>query len=183
MFRVCYLIQATIYSLNKSYRLPTGKCSTNSDCICHSQNLSNEVISEWKGNIEKMYPLNMDFPAELVWWGILRIHLMISSPECNHCHIVAWASIRGNPVGRRMSYVTLQHQHNLGAVKASSLTSWAKGSKTVALCCRGANSWCNILFDAKEHGVSCKGASIISYGFKNPKKCPELSGWVILLTF
>ncbi len=48
--------------------------------------------------------------------------------------------------------VTLQHQHNLGGVKVSGLKSPVGILKVfalecfrclVALCCRGANSWCN----------------------------------------
>ncbi len=44
--------------------------------------LTNEVISEWKGNIEKNYQLNMDFPAEVIWWRFsIIIQLMIYLQE------------------------------------------------------------------------------------------------------
>ncbi len=64
MLWICFLIQATISSLTNRQ---TDKHSTNSACICNLQIRNNEVISEWKGNIEKN--LSIDFPAELVWWG------------------------------------------------------------------------------------------------------------------
>ena len=76
MLWVCCLIQATISSLNKEHS--TDRL-VNTARIQHVLifiqpvlathkflNVNNEVISAWKGNIEKIYPLNMDFPVEPV---------------------------------------------------------------------------------------------------------------------
>ncbi len=60
----------------------TGKHILNSACICHSQIANNEVISEWKGNIEKNLSIEYGFPSGTRLKGILRIHLKIFSPEC-----------------------------------------------------------------------------------------------------
>ncbi len=42
-----------LQSEQTEFNRQTGKHSLNSACICHLQILNNEVISEWKGNIEK----------------------------------------------------------------------------------------------------------------------------------
>ena len=42
----------------------------------------NEVISEWKGNIEKNLSIEYGFPSITRFMGILCIHLMIYLPEC-----------------------------------------------------------------------------------------------------
>ena len=54
----------------------------NSACISHSQILNNEFISERKGNIEKNLSIEYVFPSGTHFMQILRIHLMIYSPEC-----------------------------------------------------------------------------------------------------
>ena len=50
-------------------------------CIFHSQIPNNEVISEWKGNIEKNVFIECGFPCGTRLMGTLCIHLMIYSPE------------------------------------------------------------------------------------------------------
>ncbi len=61
----------------------TAKHSTNSACICHSQIVNHEVISEWKGNIEKNLSIEYEFPSGTHLIGILDIHLMIYLPGCS----------------------------------------------------------------------------------------------------
>ncbi len=65
-----------------AFNRQTGKHSLNSACICHSQILNNEVISEWKGTIEKNLSVEYGFPSGTRLMGILRIHLKIYLPEC-----------------------------------------------------------------------------------------------------
>ncbi len=65
-----------------AFNRQTGKHSPNTACICHSQILNNEVISEWKGNIDKYLSIEYGFPSGTRLMGILRIHLNIYSPEC-----------------------------------------------------------------------------------------------------
>ena len=84
---ICCLIQATISSLNKQHltclidRL--ANTAWNSACICQSQILNNEIISGWKGNIEKNLSIGYGFPSGTRLMGILRIHLIIFSTECS----------------------------------------------------------------------------------------------------
>ena len=58
-----------------AFNRQTGKHSMNFSMICHSKILNNEVISEWRGNIEKNLSIEYGFSSGT------RIHLMIYLPE------------------------------------------------------------------------------------------------------
>ncbi len=75
-----------LQSEQTAFNRQTGKHILNSACICHSQILNNEVISEWKGNIEKKLSIEYGFPSGTRLMGILRIHLKIYLPECIKWH-------------------------------------------------------------------------------------------------
>ncbi len=71
-----------LQSQQTAFNRQTGNHSLNSACTGHSQILNNEVISEWKGNIEKNLSIEYGFPSGTWMMGILRIHLKIYLPEC-----------------------------------------------------------------------------------------------------
>ncbi len=71
-----------LQSEQTAFNRETGKHSLNSACICHSQILNTEVISEWKGNIEKNLSIEYGFSSGTHLMGTLRIHLKIYLPEC-----------------------------------------------------------------------------------------------------
>ncbi len=71
-----------LQSEQTTFNRQTDIHSLNSACSCHSQILDNEVISEWKGNIEKNLSIEYGFPSGNRLMGILRIHLKIYLPEC-----------------------------------------------------------------------------------------------------
>ncbi len=73
-----YHLQSEQTALNRQ----TGKDSLNLACICHLLILNNEVISEWKGNIEKNLSIEYVFYSGTRLMGIIRIHLKIYLPEC-----------------------------------------------------------------------------------------------------
>ncbi len=71
-----------LHSEQTAFNRQTGKHSLNSACICHSQILNYEVISVWKGDIEKNLSMEYGFPSGTRLMVILRIHLKIYLSEC-----------------------------------------------------------------------------------------------------